>query len=433
MTVGRPDGAYTARIELSDLALVGVVEARDGNLYIANAHGAIVAPLDEFEALYAEPPLEVEIRVETTYPLREPNAREPGRVAWLFGDEALVNVRRTQLRLDHRQYGLEKGMDVAFVDELAPGKWAALDVPGRSRQTLIEPLEPYTVTAAVVKRKVRKLAVPAVGVVARTDEIMRLIGEIAVHDNDHDRSVLVDLLADRGEPCAKIFAQLRGGDPLTPAKQKIALGPLAAMLKPVAFRHGLPHSAALMTKPDRDQLAAVVEDARLAMLEGFRLGRGSADLYAAILRRGNMISLRRADAPSAEILQALRTYPHLTHLYDVRFSQPVAVALLADPVFDTVRELELPIEHRFAGALMERLIQNEHVFAVQRHLTFIERNRNTLALAEVVFSRFSSLHDAIVSIGGVTLENVDGRPRATLARDADLYVVQMLRAMMPGA
>jgi hypothetical protein len=434
LTIGHDDGDMV-RLAFDDLALVGAVDTREGSLWIANPHGAMIIPLADLEAVYLEPPASVEVHVTTTYPLREPNERVPGKVVWLLDTDALVNVGRTQLRLDHRQYGLDKGMEVAFVDALAPGKWAALDVPGRPRQVLIEPLAPYTVTAKVVKRKPRA-PVAESGLVARSDELTRLVREIAEHDSDHDRAVLIDLLADRGEPCAAVFAQLRAGEALTPAKRRVALGPLAAFLKPVEFVHGLPHSAVLRKDADRDKLAALFADARLGMLETFRLGKGGVELYTQIIANGELISLRQADAPSFTVLRALKEAGHtqLTHLYDVRFSEPVAVALLADPAFASVRELELRIEHRFADQLMRRLIADDHgvLARAPRHLTFVERNKYPIALSKIVFARFPYLTNASVTIGGVTVANVDGKPHATIAVDAIPGVVLTMRDMLPG-
>ena len=435
LTIGHHSGT-TVRLDFDDLALVGAVDVREGSLWIANQHGAMIIPLAELESVYLKhtvgvsPPASVEIHVTTSYPLREPNARVVGKVAWLLADDALVNVGRTQLRLDHRQYGLEKGMEVAFVDQLAPGTWAALDVPGRPRQILIEMLAPYTVTAKVVKKKLREVVAPA-EMVARSDEITRLLREISEHDSDHDRAVLIDLLADRGEPCAEVFAQLSAGETLTHAKRRVALGPLNAFLKPVDFAHGLPHAAVLRKDADRTELASLLEDARLGMLETFRLGNGGVELYVKIIAKGELISLRQADAPSFTVLRALKEAGHtrLTHLYDVRFSEPVAVAMLADPAFASVRDLELRIEQRFADQLLRRLIDDDHgVFArAPRHLTFIERHKYTIALSQIVFVRFPYLTNATVTIGGVTVANVDGKPTATIATDAMPAVVSTLR------
>jgi hypothetical protein len=433
LTIGRDTGDKV-RLDFEDLALAGVVDVREGSLWITNQHGAMIVPLAELESAYLRHTVGVtaaseEIHVTTTYPLREPNERVAGKVAWLLAEDALVNVGRTQLRLDHRHYGLEKGMEVAFVDALAPGKWSALDVPGRPRQMLIEPLAPYTVTAKVVRRKTREVVVASA--VARSDEITRLLREIAEHDSDPDRAVLIDLLADRGEPCAAVFAQLRAGEALTPAKRRVALGPLNAFMKPVEFAHGLPHAAVLRKDADRDELAALLADARLGMLETFRLGNGGVELYAQIIAKGELISLRQADAPSFTVLRALKEAGHtqLTHLYDVRFSEPAAVAMLADRAFASVHDLELRIEQRFADQLMRRLIADEHgVFTrAPRHLTFVERHKYSIALSQIVFTRFTHLTNASVTIGGVTVANVDGKPTATIAADAMPGVVNALR------
>jgi hypothetical protein len=435
LTIGLDTGDKV-RLDFDDLTLTGAVDVREGSLWIANQHGAMIIPLTELEAVYIRhtvvllPPTPAEdIHVTTTYPLREPNERVAGKVAWLLAEDALVNVGRTQLRLDHRHYGLEKGMEVAFVDALAPGKWSALDVPGRPRQMLIEPLAPYTVMAKVTRRKTREVKVS--GPVARSDEITRLVREISEHDSDHDRAVLIDLLADRGEPCAAVFAQLRAGEALTPAKRRVALGPLNAFLKPVEFAHGLPHAAVLRKDADRDELAALLADARLGMLETFRLGNGGVELYAQIIAKGELVSLRQADAPSFTVLRALKEAGHtqLTHLYDVRFAEPAAVAMLADRAFASVRDLELRIEQRFADQLFRRLIADDHgVFArAPRHLTFVERHKYSIALSQTVFSRFSELTNASVTIGGVTVENVGGKPTATIAADAMPGVVNALR------
>jgi hypothetical protein len=433
LTIVHSDGEYTVRLELAELAIMGTVEVADHLLWIENDHGTTSIPLAELEAVYEHPPSEVEIHVATTYPLRDPNARVVGRVAWLLADDALVNIERAQIRLDHRQYGLEKGMEVAFVDALGPGRFAALDVPGRPRQVLVEPLAPYTVTAKVVRGRPRDPAAGstiAVKPIARRDEVTRLLLEIAEHpEQDHDREVLIDLLADLGEPCAAVFAQLRAGEALTPAKRRIALGPLVHFFKPVEFAHGLPRTATLV-KQTPDELDVLLSDVRLGMLEAVRLGKGSIATYTQIVGSRTLISLRRADAPSLAVLRALKAGGHtrLTHLYDVRFSDPAAVAILADPAFASVHDFELRIEHRFAASLVQRLVDDDHgVFArAPRHLTFVNAH-----LASSVFGSYKQLTNATVTVAGVTVARVGGTLVATIARDASPAAVTAMRAMLP--
>ncbi len=429
LTVVHADREELVRLELDELALAPIrLELGDGELAIESLTGVMTIPLRWLERLA---PGQVTFRVETTYPLRDATARVPGRVVWLMAEDALISMRRSQLRLDHRQYGLEKGMDLAFCDELWPGTFAFLDVPGRPRQTLIERLAPYTATGRVTQVRPRDPATgqrTALAWSSRRDELDRLLVQLAQQpEDDTTRGVIIDLLGDAGEPCAEVFALLRAGAKVSVPRQRAALGSLDRFMT-VKYERGLPWAATLTRKPpeDRESVAALLGDVRIGMVHALWPGKGPPALYEQLVASPALIGLRRANGSTLAFLQALRAGGHaLTHLDDVRLTRPAVAAELAHPAFSTVRYLTVTAGTREIEALLDVVHDDHHgVFAhAPRELSLVRRDgASVVALARVVFARFPSLPCAI-SIAGFTLERVSGgngaRFRARIAADTE--------------
>ncbi len=433
LVVFETERATPTRLELAELVFVpqrtAIVERM---LHVTSAFGTMRVPLDDLEQLVDG---ELEISIETVYPRRNPSARVQGTVAAISGDHALVNVGRSQLQLDYRQYGLERGMEVALVDELWPGGFVAIDVPNRPRQIVIEPLLPYTVTAKVSAGKAE--ALPSTPL-ARRPDLDDLIREINAHpDDDQNRAVLIDLLADLGEPCAAQFAQARAGRPIAKAKRAAAFGPLAACFQSIELVGGLPETATLARGASAAQLRAVLEDARIGLVRRLRLSNGSRETYKQLLASRALVGLRAIDAPDAAVLTAAIAGGHaLTHLYEVGFHDRFVGAVLSQHDFDSVRALDIPVGYTWAAELMTRIIaDSDRIFArVPRHLAFREPQALSLVLGRSVFGAFPSFAPhTIVSVHGVTLRRADNHILATIDDDGERMLLPILAEVLPEA
>lgn len=369
-------GERSVRIAWFPPVLVGEIDVHDEAVWI----GQFKLPTRELERVHELAPAELEISVQTVFPVRIPTARVVGRV---IGSDASTSTVQTPRAVVKIYAVLPLGTELALVDEYMPGWFAAYDIAGLPRQRLPMP-EPFRLEATCTVGKVRapEAAIP------RDSQLVALLGEA-------DRGVLIDLLADRGHPCAQVFAELRAGERLTPAKKRAALGALAPVFDEVTFEHGLPHAAKL----SRD--AKLVDDVRLGLLHELRIGRASIETYVAFIRSRALASLRACDAPTFEVLRALYDAGHrdLEQLYDVRFVEPAAIALLADPAFASVRHLELRVELRFARALLQRLAADDHgVFRHERHVVLVERHDKQLALRQLVSEAGSGIKAASVTV-----------------------------------
>jgi len=426
--------ATPTRLELAELVFVpqrvAIVERM---LHVTSAFGTMRVPLDDLEQLVDG---ELEISIETVYPLRNPNARVRAIVAAIVGDQALVNVGRTQLQLDHRQYGLERGMEVALVDELWPGGFVAIDVPNRPRQIVIEPLLPYTVSAKVSAGKAEALPTKPL---ARRPELDTLIHEINAHpEDDHDRAVLIDLLADLGEPCAALFAQARAGRPIGRAKRVTAFGPLASVFSSIELVGGLPETATLARGATPDQLRAVLGDARIGLVRRLRLSNGSRTKYKQLLASRALVGLRAIDAPDAAVLTAALQGGHaLTHLYEVGLHDRFVSSVLSQHDFDSVRYLDLPVGYTWAAELVTRIIaDSDGIFArVPRHLVFREPHDMSLVLGRSVFGAFASFAPhTTISVHGVTLRREANQIVASFdADEGEPLMLPLLEEVLPEA
>lgn len=432
------------RIELADLVLAPRrVIAIDGTLHVASTFGTMEISLDGLEQLIGEiselAPQKTEITIETLYPQRNPTARVAGLVTAITGDIALVNVGRSQLELDAQHYGLERGMEVALADELWPGSFAAIDVPHRARQVVIEPLAPYTIEAKITAARAEpSLATTTLRPLARRAELDHLIREIATHpEDDQNRAVLIDLLADLGEPCAALFARARAGNSITVRKRGVAFGPLVHYFKPIELVHGLPHTATLSRTAPDDELAALLGDIRLGLLSRVRLGRGSLAIYKTLLAAQELVGLRRIDAPNASVVTAAVKGGHrLTHLDELDLSDPLMANVLVQRELDSVRHFELHADRRDVAVLMRRFIHDFHdvLARAPRHLTFVEPQQFSIALAHSVIAAFPSLAPrTIVTIGGITLHRAGAQLVATVADDGNPQLAAVLHDVLPEA
>ncbi len=355
-------GERSVRIVWFPPVLVGEIDLHEAALWI----GQFKIATRELERVFELAPEELEIVVDTVFPVRIPTARVVGRVTASDETTSKVATARAQVTIYAR---LGVGTEIALVDEYMPGWFAAYDVAGKPRQSLPMP-SPFRLEAKVTVGKVAAPEAP----IARDPQLVALLGEA-------DRDVLIDLLADRGHACANVLAELRAGERVTPAKRRAALGALNPVFDDVVFREGMPHAATL----SRD--AKFVDDVRLGLLHELRIGRAPTATYVAFIRSRALTSLRGCDAPTFDVLRALYDAGHreLTQLYDVRFVEPAAIAMLADAAFASVRHLEIRVELRFARALLQRLATDEQgVFRHERHVVIVERHDKQLALRQLV-------------------------------------------------
>ena len=399
--------------------------------------GILAIPFADLEVLARDAPAERSITVETWYPLRNKAARVPAKVVWLASDNALINIQESpvrQIQLDARTYGLEKGMDLAFVDQLGPGSYMWIDVPGRPRQGLSDPPSPQTSTAWCRRIQPRDPAAGAWDSIPRTARSVALIEQLAASPDDESaRDILIDALADAGEPCAATFALLRAGKRVSNEERDAALGPLVHFLTDIELRGGLPASASLLNQPPDEPaaIAAFVMDLRLAMLETLRLKRGPEPLYCKIIGSPNLVGLRRADGSSHAILEELRDRRggQLSHLYNVSYTNKLAMSLVSDPAFASVRHLELVcrgnnVARRAVNLLDELAALTEH----ERHITFDAYPRDAEIVAKLVVPAFRELGLASFKITGLTLERTATGVKANIADSTPLVIANLARA-----
>jgi len=249
LTVVEADRADVAVITVEHVAGARSIGTHANELWIELAEGILAIPLGDVEKLARDAPAETSITVSTWHPHRNAFARVPAKVAWVMGNEALVNIHETrgrQIRLDAGKFGLVKGMEIAFVDQLWPGAYTSIDVPGKPRQT-VQPVQPLRVASARTERMTpRDPAAGAWDSIPRTGASIALVEQLAANPgDDHAREVLLDVLADAGEPCAATFALLRAGKHVAAADRDAALGPLIHFLTNIKFREGLPASGSV--------------------------------------------------------------------------------------------------------------------------------------------------------------------------------------------
>jgi len=404
----------------------------DGMLAIQGGVQVVLVGLATLADVVAGTEREVVVDIRTVYPLRRPDAAVDAKVAWVLTEaDAVVNVGTRQLRM-HGELGLEHKMSLVLRDELWPGTFATVDVPGRPPHTLRVPDPPRTITARLVRGRAHDPAETGATLAptTRLPELERLLAALARDpDDDATRGVLVDLLQELGEAYGAWVARERaGGVGPSRAHRRDALGPLAHFLEAVAYRGGLPWSAALARRPPEE--AALVEaaagDLRLGMLSELRLAKGPPAIYRKLVGSPRAIGLRHVDAPDRETLAALVAAgrDQLTSLHDVRFSKPAAVALLADPTFDRVVELETFVQAAHLDGLLARIAADAHgVFArAPRRLVLRARSSFEYALLAPALRRFRDLPLVALRVGAVSVR-----------RDGDTLIARVASTAVPAA
>lgn len=273
-----------------------------------------------------------------------------------------------------------------------------------------------------------------VGLDPRTSRTVALVAQLAASPDDESaRDILLDALADAGAPCAATFALLRAGKRVSNEDRDAALGPLVHFLTDIQLRGGLPATASVIANPPDEAaaIAAFLADLRLAMLDTIRLKHGPEALYCNIVGSPNLVGLRRADGSSHEILKVLRDRRagQLTHLHRVSFTNKLAMSLVADPAFASVRNLELVchgnnVAQRAKNLLDELAALAEH----ERHITFDAYPRDAELVAKLVVPAFRELGLASFKLSGLTLERTADGVKASVADSTALAIANLARA-----
>lgn len=375
--------------------------------------GVLIIPLADLEALE---PGDHEVEVEQTFPLRRPEIRRVAIVEQVEQGIAVVwpQGSTAPLRLEAERYALTPGAEIVVGDELAPNHFAYVEGIGQPRRSIATQLVPERLALSATRAQPRD---PAAGsrstMPPLEDNQVALFAQIA-DDDDVARGVLIDLLADRGEPEAVTFALLHAGKPVPSTKRRTALGPLAHFFE-VQFHRGLPAIATVVRHPPNDDQAitAMLGDLRLGLIVELRRANTPMPFYLRVLASPMLLALRRVDAPSHEALQILRERHagQLTHLARVPLGNQIATAMLADAAFASVTHLELDAPR---GNLEQAVAT--FVAAIPplpgRHLRVPPQSYGLgLELARLLFGRFGELGLASLEVQGVTL-----------ARDGDRIV-----------
>jgi hypothetical protein len=375
--------------------------------------GLLAIPFTDLERASAEDRGSEPIVVAVKYPERKKAATLDAKVVWLLESEALVNVfgeKVTQIRVPHKSFGLEKGMKIKFADELWPGTYAFIEVPGRPRQAFNPPREGVIGTAAwqrVVARDPTEGATTSLAKIGNRDDGATLLAQLTDRDDLDTRTILIDLLGDAGEACAATFALLGAGKSV-PLKERLhALGPLGHFLKDIEFRGGLPWAAELVLEPPLllEAVAAAASDVRLAMLETFRQGRGPLDIYQQLVTSRVLVGLRRMDIRTLPFARAIRAagYSQLVQIWGLPASSKTAIAMLGD-AFATVRQVELRLDRK---TLRKRLVlladELAALPAAPREIEIATDRYSEDEIAGAMFRRFASLRCASLTIAGVTM------------------------------
>ncbi|MEO8552378.1 MAG: hypothetical protein ABI678_20515, partial [Kofleriaceae bacterium] len=281
---------------IAGLAALSVTGVGDGVLWAGLGAGHVEIPLVDLEALA---PGQHEVEIVTTYPLRDPSVRVTAKVLVADSSRALVPVRTTrgtyELVLDRKELVLASGTELVLGDELWPGEFAYVEVTGQPRRPASQATVPQRF--AITCSDVARAPDPALGIGATVAPVVAdhapLVAQITADpDDDVARGILIDLLADRGEPAAATFALLRAGKKVSTPKRKAALGPLAHFFE-IEFHRGLPWEATLVRTPpdDAPSVAALVGDLRLGLLATLRCRNGPQALYRRLLASRAFVGL----------------------------------------------------------------------------------------------------------------------------------------------
>ena len=309
-------------------------------------------------------------------------------------------------------------MRIHLCDELAVGKFHAIELPGRPRQILNEmPLTQRSLQAQLV---VEPAVDPVAGLVmivetpSRQDDLDRLFNALADDPEDAaTREILIDLLEDSGEPYATLLHELVAGpfsDHDLEAKRIEALGALTNYLTKIGYHGGLWATAWLSNTTPLDPTIgdAVAADHRLGFLHTLRIGEGPFSVYAKLVGSPRAVGLRHVDVPNAQVLAALiagkRT--SLTRLSNVKFATRAVIDGLADPTFDRVVQLHTETHGQIIEKQLQFFIRDEAGFFARapRHLILTERDGHADRLVQPVHDLWRNLPLAAITVGELTLK-----------------------------
>jgi len=429
---------HSAVLEL-ELPGATSIAIHDGWLRIGLDLGTLSIPCVALERLEPGP---AELVVRVRYPRRNADARLPAKVGWLYDNhDALVHVRRGRIFLDARAYGLTKGATFDLCDELWPGVFAAIEVPGQPRREL-RPIETERIYRGNVVEGLpphplrHSIQPPAF----RVDRVAPLLERLADEpDDDATRSVLLDVLQEEGAPYARALAEARDAKRFAVQVLEPLLGPLSAIFERVQYRGGLPWSAQLRPRMPTDEalLALVGNDVRLGMLTTIQRGSASVENYLRVLAMPLAFGVRRVDACNREVLQALveAHRDRVSWLGDVLLPKESVQRLLATPTFDRVTELEVRIAPTQLQSLLATIVADRHgVFArAPRALRFAHLNGGPFLDPPAVLAAWSELPVAGLHVGGISLVRTGAATVARIAPDAPPDSAAVVRRTVPGA
>jgi hypothetical protein len=404
-----------------------------GKLWFRQDPAAVWFELADFERLFDHAEGRLPVRVRELYPCHRPARELQVRIVEL-SSEARVRTHNGKVSfVVPRVLGMDLAMDITVHDEIYANHYLEVTLPGRPRQPLREPpphetTSTWTLTFAPAVDPAGEI-VRATEAPTRQAEIDRLFAALADEpDDDATRLVLIDSLEEAGEPYTPHLVALINGDE---SKRRDALGTLASYIDKIEYRNGLPHTGTLSKNaPLDDEIGNVVAtDQRLGFFHTLRLdGDDHPNVYAKLVTSPRAVGLRHVDVPRAAILTALiaGNCRHLTRLSGVKFATREVIESLADPTFDSLRELQTETGAAAVAKLLEFVIRDELRFFARspRHLILTERNRGGDSLVHHVLAAWDRLPLAKCTVAGITLARDD---TAVASSDASEYSIGHVR------
>lgn len=415
--------------------------ASAGHIWAARAGGVVAIPFTTLETMSAGA---LDVSFRRHFPMRKPEAKVDCVFLWFLQDgRAMVEIgdgkggaHEPKLRLEMPKLGLDKYAPIKLVDELRPWQFAAVEVPGRERVSIVD-LSPIvhaskiTVTRAKDPTGVAKAPANALPTrSASSEKLDRLVAAVVAHpDDDAHRAVLADLLIELGDPSADAIAQVRSESKVSPAKLKEALGPLGLYLTKVELVGGFPVEATVtQNAPDETdhaiELAAACADFRLSMIHTLHSQpgrRASPAIYARLAAASP--SLRRVDVSRQEVIEALigAARDQLAYLEHVELAKSEWMVQLATKTFDRVETVHTVVGLAHLQPLVNRLLKDNSKFfrRAPRRLVLDETRERYSDLLEALGPLWPKLPLAALTIAGVTIE----RSGAITGADAQLVAV----------
>lgn len=423
-----------------EVALPGAtsIAVHDGWLRIGLDHGTLSLPLVALQRLEAGP---VEIVARVRYPRRSADTRLEAKVGWIYDNgDALVHVRRGRIFLDAKPYGLAKGVPFDLCDELWPGTFAAIEVPGQPRRVLheieTERIFRGTVVEGLPPHPLRHAMQPAS---LRVERVTPLLARLADEpDDDATRSVLLDVLQEEGAPYARAVAEARAAKRFAHTVLSPLLGPLAAIFERVQYREGLPWSVGVRPQMPTDEplLALVGRDVRLGLITHMIRNNASTANYARVIAMPLAIGLRSLDSCTREILEALIAgkRDRLTSLSGVQLNKSSVRELLAEPTFDRVVDVSASISPSTLGDVLSAVAANRGFFTrAPRRLAIVNEHNQTFGDLEPYLAAWPALPVRALRAQWFDLERNDTGVRVKVSRGAPSEVVVRLQRAFPGA